>query len=173
MKHISSLIAVILFSAALFAGCVNHTDEVRHLQQQVDSLRTGLNNSYKAGMGELMSNIQLHHSKLWCAGENQNWPLAEYNESLIQSAFKKIQLYHGKQAEAKAAFMIVPAMDSISKAISEKNKTSFERSFRLMTVTCNNCHAVTNHPFNVITIPTVPPVTDQDFRTAVKQRITN
>src|ERR1700722_17015701 len=136
MKHFSSLIAFILFSAAFFAGCVSHTDEVRRLQQQVDSLRTGLNNSYKPGMGELMSNIQLHHSKLWCAGENQNWPLAEYNESLIQSAFKKIQLYHGDKPEAKAALMIFPSMDSISNAIREKNKRSFERSFFLMTVTC-------------------------------------
>jgi hypothetical protein len=164
MKLISPLFTVILFSAALFAGCVNHTEDARSLQQQLDSLRTSLNSLYKPGMGELMSNIQLHHSKLWVAGENKNWALAEYNESLIQSAFKKIQLYHGKQPEAKAAFMFFPAMDSIAKAISEKNKVSFERSFRLMTVTCNNCHAVTNHPFNVITIPKIPPVTDQDFR---------
>jgi hypothetical protein len=173
MKHLSPIIAVILFSAALFGGCVSHNEESRRLQLQIDSLRASLNNSYKPGMGELMSNIQLHHSKLWFAGENKNWPLAEYNESLIQSAFKKIQLYHGKQPEAKAAFMIVPAMDSISKAISEKNKGSFERSFLLMTLTCNNCHAVTNHLFNVITIPTIPPVTDQDFKTTVQQRITN
>jgi hypothetical protein len=62
MKHLSPLTAVILFSAALFGGCVSHTEEVRGLQQQIDSLRAGLNNSYKPGMGELMSNIQLHHS---------------------------------------------------------------------------------------------------------------
>jgi hypothetical protein len=172
MKLISPLTAVILFSAALFGGCVNHTEEVRSLQQRIDSLQARLNNAYKPGMGELMSNIQLHHSKLWFAGENQNWPLAEYNESLIQSAFKKIQLYHGDKPEAKASFMIFPAMDSISKAISEKNKGAFERSFLLMTVTCNNCHTVTSHPFNVITIPKIQPVTDQDFKTVMKQKIT-
>ena len=163
-----TLVSVIVLFSALVAGCNSNTAEAQRLQSQNDSLRLRLNNLYKPGMGELMSNIQLHHSKLWFAGENQNWSLAEYNESLIQSAFRKIQLYHGDQPEAKAASMILPAMDSISNAIREKNKRSFERSFFLMTVTCNNCHAVTSHPFNVITIPKIPPVTDQDFKTAVK-----
>ena len=172
MKPFFPLVAAILMIGASLAGCTSHSNEAQSLQPQIDSLRLMLNNLYKPGMSELMSNIQLHHSKLWFAGENQNWPLAEYNESLIQSAFKKIQLYHGDKPEAKAAFMIFPAMDSISKAISEKNKGSFERSFLLMTVTCNNCHTVTSYPFNLITIPKIPPVTDQDFKTAMKQKIT-
>jgi hypothetical protein len=172
MKSIFTLVSAVLLFAAPRTGCNNHSHitKTQRLQLQIDSLQLRLNNLYKPGMGELMSNIQLHHSKLWFAGENQNWPLAEYNESLIQSAFKKIQLYHGDKPEAKAAFMIFPAMDSISNAIREKDKQSFERSFSLMTVTCNNCHSVTSHPFNLITIPKFPPVTDQDFKTAMKQK---
>jgi hypothetical protein len=173
MKSLIPLISAILLLAALLAGCNSHKEEAQSLQPQIDSLRLLLNKAYKPGMGELMSNIQLHHSKLWFAGENQSWQLAEYNESLIRSAFNKIQLYHGSQPEAKAAFMIFPAMDSLSKAIAEKNKGAFERSYTLMTLTCNNCHMVTSHPFNVITIPKTPPVTDQDFKTAMEQKITN
>ena len=165
MKPIFTLVSAVLLFTAPMAGCNSHTEKAQSLQAQIDSFRLLLNNLYKPGMGELMSNIQLHHSKLWFAGENKNWPLAEYNESLIQSAFKKIQLYHGDKPEAKAAFMFLPAMDSISNAIREKDKRSFERSFTLMTVTCNNCHSVTGHPYNVITIPAIPPVTDQDFKT--------
>jgi hypothetical protein len=164
MKPTFILVSAVLLFAASMAGCNGHTQKAQSLQSQIDSFRLLLNNLYKPGMGELMSNIQLHHSKLWFAGENKNWPLAEYNESLIQSAFKKIQLYHGDNPEAKAAFMFLPAMDSISNAIRKKDKRSFERSFSLMTVTCNNCHSVTGHPYNVITIPAIPPVTDQDFK---------
>jgi hypothetical protein len=164
MKPMFTLVSAILLLSAIVAGCNSHTEEAQRLQSQNDSLRLRLNSLYKPGMGELMSNIQLHHSKLWFAGQNQNWLLAGYNESLIRSAFKKIQLYHGNDPEARAAFMIVPAVDSISKAISDKNKSAFERSFLLMTVTCNNCHEATSHPFNVITIPKSLPVTDQDFR---------
>ncbi|HTI90210.1 MAG TPA: hypothetical protein VL727_06445 [Puia sp.] len=163
MKPIVTLLSTIILSAVFLAACNRPSGELKNLQATVDSMQQQLKGVYKPGMGELMSGIQLHHAKLWFAGENKNWLLAEYNESLIHSAFKKIQLYHGDQPEAKAAFMILPAMDSISNAIREKDKHKFERSFHLMTITCNNCHAVTNHPFNVITIPIVPPVTDQRF----------
>lgn len=173
MKPIVTLLSAMILSAIFLVACDRPAGNLKNLQLTVDSLRQQLKGLYKPGMGELMSSIQLHHSKLWFAGENKNWPLAEYNESLIQSAFKKIQLYHGDQTEAKAAFMILPVMDSISNAIREKDKQSFEKSFHLMTVTCNNCHAVTRHPFNVIVIPETPPVTDQDFRVAMKQMLTN
>jgi hypothetical protein len=43
------------------------------------------NNAYTPGFGDLMSSIQVHHSKLWFAGKNQNWALAAYEESLIHS----------------------------------------------------------------------------------------
>jgi hypothetical protein len=167
MKPLSTLFPAILF-AVLQIGCNRRPEETQSLQRQIDSLRLRLNNLYKPGMGEIMTNIQLHHAKLWFAGENKNWPLADYNESLIQSAFKRIQLFHGDKSEAKAASMIYPSMDSISNAIRQKDTRSFERSFVFMTNTCNNCHAVTRHDFNVITIPKIQPVTNQDFKTAKK-----
>ena len=114
-------------------------------------------------MGELMSSIQIHHAKLWFAGTNQNWPLAKYEESLIQSAFKKIQLYHGTKPEAKIAAMIDPAIDSVDQAIGQKNLASFRHSFLFMTNTCNSCHEATKHPFNVIIIPVVPPIGNQRY----------
>lgn len=172
MKPLFIFVSAGFLFAASVAACNRHSEEAGNLQLQLDSIRLRLDNSYKPGMGELMSNIQLHHSKLWFAGENQNWPLAQYNESLIESAFKKLQRYHGDQPEAKASFMILPAMDSISNAIREKNKRLFERSFSLMTITCNTCHSATSHPFNVITIPKIPPVTDQDFKSSMKETTT-
>src|SRR5882762_577321 len=92
MKLLSPLFPSILLFAAILIGCNRHSEGTQGLQPQIDSLRLRLNNLYKPGMGEIMSNIQLHHAKLWFAGENKNWPLAEYNESLIESAFKRIQL---------------------------------------------------------------------------------
>jgi hypothetical protein len=167
MKPLSPLFPSILLFATLMIGCNRPSEGTQSLQPQIDSLRLRLTNLYKPGMGEIMSNIQFHHAKLWFAGENKNWPLAEYNESLIQSAFKRIQLFHGDKSEAKAASMIYPSMDSISNAIRKKDTRLFERSFLFMTNTCNNCHAVTRHDFNVITIPKIPPVTNQDFKSAV------
>jgi hypothetical protein len=168
MKSLVALLSFIFLSCALLVACNRHPGEAQNLQQQVDSLRLRVNKLYKPGMGEIMGSIQLHHAKLWFAGENKNWPLAGYNESLIQSAFKKIQLYHGETAEARDASMIDPAMDRVTKAIGQKDVKAFESSFIFLTTTCNNCHAVTNHAFNVITIPVTPPVGNQDFKIPVK-----
>jgi len=57
--------------------------------------------------------------------------------------------------------MIVPAMDSLSNAVKEKDESKFRTGFTLLTATCNDCHKASNHGFNVIKIPEVPPVTNQ------------
>jgi hypothetical protein len=119
--------------------------------------------SYTPGFGELMLNIQIHHSKLWFAGTNDNWELAAYDESLIRSAFRKIHAYHPDDPNTAALPMIDGPMDSVTAAISLKSAPAFRRSFVLLTSTCNNCHAVTKHPFNIIEIPRVEPIGNQVF----------
>jgi cytochrome c1 len=157
-------LTIVFLSILLLSACKQNADNAKHLQAQIDSLQNQLKNSYTPGMGELMSNIQLHHAKLWFAGDNQNWPLAKYEESLIISAFKKIQQYHANKPEAKIATMINPALDSVELSIDQKNKASFKRGFIFLTTTCNSCHQATKRPFNVIVSPTAPPITNQLYK---------
>jgi cytochrome c1 len=157
-------LTAVLFSALFLSACNQNADNTNHLQAQVDSLQSQLKNSYTPGMGELMSNIQLHHAKLWFAGDNQNWALAKYEESLIISAFKKIQQYHADKPEAKIAAMINPALDSVDLSIDQKNKVSFKRGFLFLTTTCNSCHQATKKSFNVIVTPTQPPISNQLYK---------
>lgn len=96
-------LAAIFLSILFLSSCSQSGNQTEHLQAQIDSLQSQLKKSYTPGMGELMSNIQLHHAKLWFAGKYRNWLLAKYQESLIVSAFKKIQYYHGNKPEAKIA----------------------------------------------------------------------
>jgi hypothetical protein len=162
---LSTLFLSSLFLSAIFLpSCNQPSNQTEHLQAQIDSLQIQLKKSFRPGMGELMTNIQIHHAKLWFAGDNQNWPLANYQESLIVSAFKRIQLYHGNQPEAKLAAMIDPALDSVDHAIQQKNHALFQHSFSFLTNTCNSCHQATKHPYNVITIPTVPPIGNQSYK---------
>ena len=60
--------------------------------------------------------------------------------------------------------MMYPAIDSIKDAISHKNLDQFKSGFQLLTASCNSCHSANNFEFNVITIPTAPPVSNQDFK---------
>jgi hypothetical protein len=133
------------------------------LQNQIDSLRSRLDSSYTPGLGEFMSSIQLHHAKLWFAGKNGNWDLADFEMGEIQETITDIQKYCTNRPEITSLPMIEPPLDTLMTAITRKNIESFKRSFTILTNTCNSCHKVTKHSFNVIKIPDLPPVTNQVF----------
>lgn len=164
------LLVIIMFTACNTKTQSNKSDQpnpgnqpTQPIQARLDSLEKRLKHTYTPGFGELMLNIQIHHAKLWFAGKNGNWQLAAYDESLIRSAFQKIRTFHPDNPNAAAATMIDIPMDSIDAAITHKDPAAFHRSFTYLTTTCNNCHAVTKHPFNVITIPKTDPIGNQDF----------
>lgn len=164
MKAIALKFSFVISTALMLGACNQSNDQTLQLHAQIDSLKDQLKKSYAPGTGELMTNIQIHHAKLWFAGKYSNWPLAEYQESLIRSAFRKMQQYHGKNPEAKLIPMIEPAMDSVEKAIREKNAGSFKRQFDFMTSSCNSCHQATNHPYNYIVAPSIVPLDNQRYK---------
>jgi hypothetical protein len=159
MRHIISFLLITM----LFA-CNSQKNDTQSLQSKTDSLQTELNNAYKPGLGEFMSGIQVHHAKLWFAGQNQNWKLADFEINEIKEAIDDIKKYCTDRPEAASIIMIQPAIDSISNAILQKNIIQFKSDYILLTTTCNSCHHATTHAFNVIKIPDTPPFSNQDFK---------
>lgn len=133
------------------------------LQRKVDSLEARLARTYKPGLGEFMSNIQEHHVKLWFAGKNENWKLAEFEIQEIKETIGDIQLYAGDRKEIPMLSMINPAVDSLVLAIGKKDPVRFNSGFSLLTKTCNTCHQAVGYPFNVIKMPEENPYSNQDF----------
>jgi len=162
MKHILLLpLAVAVF----IVGC-NYPgmDEKATLQLQIDSLNNRLNHAYVPGTGEIMNNIvQPHHLKLWLAGENKNWTLAEYERKQLLGGFKRIQLFHKDKPEAAAVSMIFPAMDAMKQAIEQKDAAAFKNNFAVLTNTCNTCHEALKTSFNIIKVPTPADKENQRF----------
>ena len=77
----------LLFLIALsILGC-QQSESKSALQKELDSLQIVLKNSYKPGLGEFMSQIQVHHAKLWFAGKNENWELANFEISFCLFSF--------------------------------------------------------------------------------------
>ena len=111
-----------------------------------------------------MSGIQTHHAKLWFAGINANWKLSEYEIDEIREMFETAKEFETDRPEVSNIPMIYSALDSVSNAIKQQNVESFKNSFQSLTTTCNSCHQTVHFEFNVITIPTAPPVTNQDFK---------
>jgi hypothetical protein len=155
------VIALIL----LLAACDSkNSREQQKMQQTIDGLKKELNQAYKPGFGEFMSGIQMHHAKLWFAGLNQNWPLADFEIHEIDEAVEDIQKFCNDREETKSIGMIKAPIDSLNDAIQQKDPGRFKTSYVLLTNTCNNCHKATAHEFNVVTIPTSSPVVNQDFK---------
>jgi hypothetical protein len=159
MKYIPLVIAL-----SMFAACNEQKASSAKLQAQIDSLKSKLNNTYKPGFGEFMSSIQVHHNKLWFAGENQNWKLADFEIHEIQETIEDIEKFQTEREESRKIGMIKPALDSVIAAIEQKNSTLFKNSFVLLTNTCNNCHRATNFEFNQVKIPDNPPFSNQIFK---------
>ena len=145
-------------------ACNNQTKNSTALQNRIDSLEKKLTNTYKPGFGEFMSGIQAHHAKLWFAGENENWKLADFEVHEINEAIVNIQHFQTERKESQMIGMINPALDSVYQAIQQKNSTLFKRSFSLLTNTCNNCHRAADFEFNVVKIPGTQPFSNQDFK---------
>lgn len=155
-------IVPLLLALSLLA--CNHASNEHALQTRIDSLESKLANTYKPGFGEFMSSIQVHHAKLWFAGQSQNWKLADFEINEIKESLEGIKEYCTDRTETKSIDMIAPSMDSLSNAIEHQDMAQFNKRYLVLTSNCNNCHHATNHAFNVIKVPSNPPFSNQDFK---------
>lgn len=158
MKLSSSLIIIIIF-----ASCSGNSASKINASISADSLHKMMQ-PYAPGLGEIMGGIQMHHAKLWYAGINDNWQLAQYEIDELKERFEQARTVEAERPEVKMIPMMYPSIDSINVAISHKNLEEFKSGFTLLTASCNSCHQANNFSFNIITVPTAPPVSNQDFR---------
>ena len=155
----------LFFSLTLVSlvACSNNSDQISEMQKRLDSLQVIVNDSYKPGFGEFMTNVQIHHAKLWFAGTNQNWELAEFEIQEIKESLEDIQKFQSEREETKTLPIIFAPLDSVQQAIDKKNLNQFKQGFDLLTNTCNTCHQAVHNEFNKIKIPDSPPFSNQKF----------
>jgi len=153
------VLSVLLVLPLFFLACSDSSK----LQDQIDNLKLQRTSEYKPGFGEFMTYIQIHHAKLWFAGENANWKLADFELNEIKETLEAIQKYQQERIESQALPIIYPALDSIRAAIQRQDQKFFVQSFTTLTNTCNSCHQAVKFEFNVVKIPESPPFSNQDF----------
>jgi molecular chaperone GrpE (heat shock protein) len=156
-----TIISIFLFFALI--SCKQQTNEISKLQERIKVLEAQVANSYKPGFGELMSSVQAHHAKLWFAGIHKNWKLAEFEVHEITEVLDDVKKYQNEREESKFIDMMLPALDSITSAIKNKEVTSFKNSYIFLTNTCNNCHLETEFEYNIVKIPEIQQYSNQDF----------
>lgn len=158
------LFPALMVVAICFNACKDTNKNDKILQRRIDSLEKKLANTYKPGFGEFMSSIQIHHAKLWFAGKNQNWELADFEIHEIAETIDAIKEYQTEREESKNVDTLKPALDAVNDAIRKKDSALFNSSYLSLTSTCNNCHKAVNFGFNVVKVPETPPFSNQAFK---------
>ena len=126
--------------------------------------------TYTPGLGEIMSLNQMRHAKLWFAGENANWPLAQYELDELQEGLADAAAFHPihKDAELPIPAMITmlmsPPIKRLEAVVQAHDREHFAAAFDSLTAGCNGCHQATKFGFNIVVRPTVNPYTNQDFK---------
>ena len=145
------------------ASC-KQVDQSVALQSKIDSLEKKLAKTYKPGFGEFMSSVQVHHAKLWFAGKDQNWELADFEMHEIVEAIDAIKEYQTEREESKQVDMLKPSLEAVNDASQKKDPALFNSSYLLLTNACNNCHKAVNFGFNIVKVPETPPFSNQAFK---------
>ena len=160
MKYL--LIFLIVFF--VLTACNQSTGSNQILKDRLDTLEKKLSENYKPGFGEFMSNVQVHHAKLWFAGQHQNWKLADFEIHEIMESLENIKKYQTERNESQKIDMLNSALDSVNSAIQQENSSAFKNAYLVLTNTCNNCHQAVGFGFNIVKIPETPPFNNQSFK---------
>jgi hypothetical protein len=114
---------------------------------------------YTPGLGELMNFTQMRHAKLWFAGQEENWRLADYEADELQEGFDDVVRFHPSHKDSPLPLtLLVPKimpqpMADLRAAIGAHDKRAFVAAYDGLTVGCNSCHEATNFGFNVVKRP--------------------
>ena len=119
--------------------------------------------SYTPGLGELMTATQMRHTKLWFAGQANNWQLADYELKELEEGFDDATKFHAKRTELLAEMIAAP-MKQLEEAVVAKSQNDFKQAYDDLPQACNACHQATEFGFNVVITPTSNPYANQSFQ---------
>ena len=114
--------------------------------------------------------VQPRHAKLWFAGKEGNWVLAEYEIKELRAAFANVVRARPRFRDKPVGEMIESFMSAslrtVDEAIKERNAGKFAEAYTVVNAGCNACHIALNFNFIVVRTPEQLSYPNQDFRTA-------
>ncbi len=141
--------------------------DTRTLKDSVEALsrRVAALEKQTLGLGDDMTAMQFHMGKLWFAGKALNWELAGYEldelKEGIESAVELHAVKNNVDTSGVLKSLLTSQIEPLGKAILNKDLEGFKKGYLQTLEACNQCHQTTAHGFNVITLPTTPPVSNQ------------
>lgn len=159
---------LIVLSLALASCSSGTTKKIEALNNRMDGVEIKQADSYRPSFSLFMSAIQMHHAKIWFAGKEQNWPLADFEANRMLECLDDLKKYESERKEINALNSIGPILDDVASAIKQKNAVAFKTNYVALTAACNNCHQSTGVGFILIKTPEDIPVTNQIFAVQAK-----
>jgi hypothetical protein len=147
-------------TAAQSKGGADNSTEVERLKTLVPSQSHG------------MADVGYHWTNLWFAGEQKNWPLAEFyfNESR-QHILWTIRIRpirkddEQRDVDLKAIFDAVDAttLAGVKIAIAQKDNAKFVKAYKESLEGCYSCHKASGKPYLRPVVPKAPAQEIIDF----------
>lgn len=138
-------------------------DSLARMNAVLDSVR-----SQTPGLGERMSAVQLHTSKLWFAGQARNWKLVAYEVHELEEAVEAAEALRVRKNNVD----ITPVLQSLrqtqlplfEQAAEKSDPRAFTDAYNQTIEACNGCHRASGYEFIHIITPTREPVTNQQWQ---------
>ena len=120
-----------------------------------------------------MTDVGVHWTNLWFAGQQKNWPLAQF---YFDEARQHIQWTiairpirkgpEGQDVDLQAIFQAVDSSTfaAVKIAIERKDSAQFESAYKGALDGCYSCHKSSGKPYLHPIVPTAPAQTIIDFR---------
>jgi hypothetical protein len=113
-----------------------------------------------------MSFIQRYSTKLYFAGMEQNWGLADIYAHELEELSEVISEGNlkddGIDVSNLMATMLPPQLKKVEEAIDKQDLTMFKANYENMIQTCNKCHQASDYGLVKVTTPEQNPF-NQDF----------
>jgi len=117
-----------------------------------------------------MSGVLLHFAKLYYAGMAANGPLAEFELHEVEENLDRAIALRPRERGVDLAGLNEAFKESqlaaLAAVIEGEDWNAFGPAYREAIAICNGCHEQTGRPFIVVTVPTAPPVSNQQWRTS-------
>ncbi|MEO9872294.1 hypothetical protein [Ekhidna sp.] len=106
---------------------------------------------------ETMGYYQRFSHKLWLAGKNKNWDLADFYTHELEEVTERLidgdVIHDDYNLSNLSEAILLPKIENLERTIRQKDEVLFLENYELMISSCNLCHNTTKHNFIKITIP--------------------
>jgi hypothetical protein len=147
-------------SAQVIAQTAGAGDASTNLAAELETIKGKLPDQAHA-----MQDVGYHFSNLWFAGQQANWPLAEFYNNEVRSHLRwAVRIIPVRKDSAGNDIDLQPILEAfengpwthVQKAIAAKDRAAFDKAYRFTIETCYSCHKASEKGFLRPQIPTHP-----------------